>query len=139
MPTAIAATGRAYVAQHFAGLAIKISAHTNDPGEALAQNELATGGGRAYAQQTFAAAGFSADADTTDNDDALAVFTPNNVDVGDPATIVRYIGVRLAGAGAGGADVIYARVRLAAPITLVTGVPFEIAAGTLDFMFRNAA
>ena len=134
MPTLISDTGLAWLATVMAAQSVIVSAHTDDPGAALADNELPTGGGRNYARHTVPAAQLTATASATRNPALIRVFTPNDTDIGaGAAPVVRYLGYRIDLA----IDVIYGRARLVAPITLVSGVDFEIAPNTLDLMFAN--
>ena len=127
MPTQVDDTGLAFLATYIATLAVTISVHTNDPGSTGANNELATGAGRNYGRHTEPAADIAATGATADNDDPIDVFTPTSTEAG---TVVRYLGIRFGSTW-------YGRIELLAPVTLVAGRPFRIAAGTLDVTFAR--
>ena len=107
--------------------AITVSVHTAEPGDDGTANELQTGGGRAYARAVLAAANTAATADTTDNDDDFEVFTPNATDAGGSPTAT-HIGYWF------GAN-FYGWVPMAAGQVIADGVPFTLAAGTMDIRF----
>ncbi len=127
MTTQVDDSGLAFLAAYLATRSVTISVHTDDPGAAGADNELATGAGRNYARHTEAAAGWSANAATSDNDNAIDVFTPAAAEAG---TVVNHLGIRFG-------NTWYGRMELVAPVTLVTGRPFRIAAGTLDLVLAR--
>lgn len=129
MTTRVDDTGLAYVAAFLATAAVTISAHTGDPAADGSANELPTGGQRNYARKVEPAGNWSADAAVADNDNAIDVFIPTATEAG---TVVSHIGIRF---GA----VWYGRVELIAPVTLVAGRPFRIAAGTIDLMAARPA
>lgn len=128
MTTQVDDTGLAFIAGLLATRAVTISAHTADPGATGANSELPTSGsGVNYARHTEAAANWTATGVTADNDNAIDMFTPGS---GDAGMIVTYLGIRF---GA----VWYGRIQLLAPVTLVQGRPFRIAAGTIDLMMAR--
>ena len=132
MPTTVVPKGLAWLADQVAGQDVTLSVHTALPTDDLSAGELATGGGRAYARKVEPAASFTAagDSATAQNPAVINLFTPNATDVGAGAQpTATYIGIRIGGNPYGYAE-------LAAPIGLIAGVPFEIAANTLDFTFR---
>ena len=128
MTTQVDDTGLAFIATYLATRSVTLSAHTADPGATGAAAELPTvGAGVNYARHIEAAANWTATGATADNDNAIAMFTPGS---GDAGSVVTHLGVRF---GA----VWYGRIELVAPITLVEGRPFRIAAGTIDLMMAR--
>ena len=133
MPTQVDDTGLQFLATYLASLAVTISVHTNDPGPTGADNELPHGAGRNYRtgggnpRYTEAAGDWNRDGTASDNDNDIDVFTPTATEQG---TVCRYIGIRF---GA----VWYGRIQLVAPVTLVAGRPFTLAAGTVDLNFAR--
>ena len=127
MTTQVDDTGLAFLATYLATRSVTISVHTGDPGADGSANEMATGAGRNYARHTEAAAGWTADTATADNDSAIDVFTPTATEQG---TVVNHLGIRFG-------NTWYGRMELVAPVTLVAGRPFRIAAGTIDLMLAR--
>ena len=124
MPTQVEDTGLAFIAAYLATLDWTISLHSGDPGADLAANELQTNvdkAVRAYGRHTELAANWSASGATCDNDNAIPIFTPTATEQG---TIVNHLGLRRG-------NVVYGRLELIAPVTLVAARPFRIAAGTI--------
>lgn len=118
-----------WAAGQAAGQALTVELHTGEPGNALTANRATSNSNTAGITVTVAANAISATGGVADNDGVVTVFTPNATSAGQAISHVSYkFGSTKVG-----------WVALAAPVTTVDGVPFEIAAGTIDLAFRSAA
>ena len=117
-----------WLAKKVAAEDLTIGLHTGSPGNngtsARAKNNSNTSG----VTKQVAAADITADGAVSDNDDVVEVFTPNATSAGQAISHLSYwFGTDFVG-----------WAQLAAPVTTVQNVPFEIAPGPIDFSFAGA-
>lgn len=125
----VSPAARQWVAAKIAAEALTIGLHTAEPGNAGTTARANGNNGSPGVTKIVAGNKITAANGEADNDDDVEIFTPNATSAGQAISHLSYT-----------IDGTYfGWVSLQAPVTTVNGVPFVIAAGTIDMIVEAIA